>query len=60
MQGLAADTTTCGAPLSAISPQLGRGKLLAIVIIPNLAGMFNVFPTIFKKKFDTRIKKCIR
>jgi len=30
-------------------PQLGRGKLLAIVIIPNLAGMFNDKLTFFEK-----------
>jgi len=48
---VSADTKTCGAPLSVISPQLGRGKLLAIVIIPNWAGMFNEKITFFGKKF---------
>jgi len=38
-----------GPPSSALSPQLGRGKLLAICIIPNSAGMFNENITFLKK-----------
>ena len=38
---VSADTQACGAPLSATS--------VAIVIIPNLAGMFNEKTTFFKK-----------
>ena len=35
-------------PVFATSPQLGRGKLLAIVIIANSVGMFNEKRTFFK------------
>ena len=41
---------SCGAPLSAIS--------MAIVIIHNSTGMFNIFPTFFKKKFAA-VKKSV-
>jgi len=46
---VSADTKACGSPLSATSPQLGRGKLLAIVIIPNLGELFNENVTFFEK-----------
>jgi len=48
---------SCGAPQSATSPQLGRGKLLAIVIIPNMAGMFNIIRTFLGKFFATKRHK---
>jgi len=49
---VSADTkarATCP-PSSATSPQIGRGKLLAIVIITNTAGMFNEKITFFGNK----------
>jgi len=50
---------SCGSPLSATSPQLGRGELLAIVIIPNLDGMFNTFLTFFEKISPRRARRNI-
>jgi len=47
---------TCGAPLSATSPQLGRGKLPAIVIITNISILFNIIPTFFKKNLKIGIR----
>ena len=44
---VSADTKTCGSPLSATS--------VAIVIIPNLVGMFNENRAFFVKKFTLEI-----